>query len=221
MARRGELFILSAPSGTGKTTLIHSLLQGGLEGFGSIHFSVSHTTRKPRPGERDGRDYHFTSRETFERMIEADQFLEWARVHNNFYGTSVEEVVSRLREGTDVVMDIDVQGTERILDRFPRSDVAPLLAEVHSIFIIPPSYSVLADRLRGRGSQDPEDLECRLQNSAAEMRKAERYDYVIVNDDIDAAGRALAAIVLEKRHRRSRMRAQLAEILATFEQRSS
>ena len=214
---RGELFILSAPSGAGKTTLIHSLLSGGLDGFGSIHFSVSHTTREPREGERNGKAYHFVARERFEEMIEAGEFLEWARVHNNFYGTSLAEVVPRLRDGVDVVMDIDVQGTERILQRFPKADVSPLCAEVHSIFIIPPSYESLAARLRGRGPHDEEEVAGRLAVSAAEMRRAGLYDYVIVNDDAASASKALASIVLEKRHRRGRMRGALEEILETFE----
>ncbi len=215
----GELFILSAPSGAGKTTLIHSLLSGGLDGFGSIHFSVSHTTRQPRQGEVNGRDYHFVTHEDFETMIEEEAFLECAKVHRNFYGTSLAEVVPRLRAGVDVVMDIDVQGTERILQRFPRADVAPLRAAVHSIFIIPPSYTALAQRLRGRGPHDPDEVAGRLAVSAAEMRRAGLYDYVIVNDDAASASKALASIVLEKRHRRSRMRGELESILLTFDER--
>ncbi len=116
--QRGELFILSAPSGTGKTTLIRSLLNGGLGGC-EVAFSVSHTTRRPRAGEVDGRDYHFVSAETFQSMIAANLFLEWAKVHDNCYGTSWAEVTPRLERGTDVLMDIDVQGAERVLARFP------------------------------------------------------------------------------------------------------
>jgi guanylate kinase len=209
--QRGELFILSAPSGTGKTTLIRSLLNGGLAGC-EVAFSVSHTTRRPRAGEVDGRDYHFVSAETFQSMIAADLFLEWAEVHNNHYGTSWAEVTPRLEGGTDVLMDIDVQGAERVLTRFP---------EAHSIFIMPPSYDALEQRLAQRGLDDPQVIARRLAVSQWEMRRSDRYKYVIINDDARRASEVLSAIILEKRYRQEHVRGRVQEILKDFQQRGN
>jgi guanylate kinase len=206
---RGELFILSAPSGTGKTTLIRSLLHDGLAGC-EVAFSVSHTTRPPRAGEADGRDYHFVSADTFQSMIAADLFLEWAEVHNHHYGTSWAEVAPRLECGTDVLMDIDVQGAERVLTRFP---------EAHSIFIMPPSYAALEQRLAQRGLDDPQVIARRLAVSQWEMRRADRYKYVIINDDARRASEVLSAIILEKRYRQEHVRGRVQEILKDFQQR--
>jgi guanylate kinase len=209
---RGELFILSAPSGTGKTTLIHSMMTGGLAGFGGLAFSVSHTTRAPRAGEAAGHDYHFVDHGTFQAMIAADRFLEWAQVHDNFYGTSKDEVFPRLEQGIDVLMDIDVQGAERVLARYP---------EAHSIFIMPPSYAVLESRLRRRALDSEPEIARRLAVSLWEMRRYDRYRYVIINDDAHRASDVLAAIILEKRHRQERMRARVDDILKDFQDRSS
>lgn len=210
--QRGELFILSAPSGTGKTTLIRGMMEGALSGFGGIAFSVSHTTRKPRGGEVDGRDYHFVDHATFQRMIAGDRFLEWAEVHNHYYGTSNDEVFPRLEQGIDVLMDIDVQGAERVLARYP---------EAHSIFIMPPSYEVLASRLRRRALDSEQEIARRLAVSLWEIRRYDRYRYVIINDDAHRASDVLAAIILEKRHRLERMRARVDDILKDFQDRSS
>ena len=211
-SQRGELFILSAPSGTGKTTLVQSLMVGGLAGCGGLVFSVSHTTRRPRAGEVDGRDYHFVSAETFQAMIAADLFLEWAEVHNNYYGTSWAEVTPRLAQGTDVLMDIDVQGAERVLARYP---------EAHSIFIMPPSYSALEQRLSQRGLDDPQAIASRLAVSQWEMRRYDRYKYVIINDDARRASEVLSAIIVEKRHRQEHMRGRIHDILRDFQERGS
>jgi guanylate kinase len=207
---RGELFIVSAPSGTGKTTLIQNLMKGDLSGAGGVAFSVSHTTRKPRNGEIDGKDYHFVDRETFRRMIAGDRFLEWAEVHDNFYGTSFAEVLPRLEEGIDVLLDIDVQGAERVMARYPQA---------HAIFVLPPSYEALAARLNRRGLDHPEQIARRLAVSLAEIRRYDRYHYVIINDDAARAGEALAAIILEKRHRQERMLGRVQEILRNFPDR--
>lgn len=207
--QRGELFILSAPSGTGKTTLIRSLLNGGLGGC-AVAFSVSHTTRRPRAGEIDGRDYHFVSAETFQAMIAAGLFLEWAKVHDNCYGTSWAEVTPRLERGTDVLMDIDVQGAERVLARFP---------EAHSIFVMPPSYEALAQRLAQRGLDDPQAIARRLAVAESEIRRFDRYKYVIINDDARRASEVLAAIILEKRYRQEHVRRRIQEILEDFQRR--
>lgn len=209
---RGELFILSAPSGAGKTTLIQSLLNGGFARFGGIEFSVSHTTRPPRQGEVDGVDYHFIDHATFLDMISADRFLEWAQVHDNYYGTSRDEVIPRLERGVDVLLDIDVQGAEQVLARMP---------EAHSIFVMPPSFEALKQRLHGRALDDEERIARRLAVSLSEVERYERYGYVIINDDASRASEALAAIILEKRHRRERMLSRIQEILKDFQDRGN
>lgn len=205
---RGELFILSAPSGTGKTTLIRSLLEGGSRAAGNLHFSVSHTTRSPRRRETDGEDYYFVDRDAFRGMIARDEFLEWAEVHNNYYGTSNREVLPRLAQGVDVLMDIDVQGAERVMVEHP---------EAHSIFIMPPSYASLRQRLHRRGLDDEEEIARRLAVSLWEIRRFSRYKYVIVNRDAAHAREALASIVLAKRQRTERMRDEIEAVVASFE----
>ncbi len=204
----GELFILSAPSGAGKTTLIQTLVAGGLADLGGLAFSVSHTTRKPRQGEADGRDYHFVDRAAFEAMVEADAFLERAKVHDNFYGTSRGEVFPRLERGIDVLLDIDVQGAEQVMARCPQA---------HGIFVLPPSYEDLERRLRRRALDDDQTIAKRLAVSLEEIKRYERYHYVIINDDARRASEVLAAIILEKRHRRERMQPRVEEILRDFQ----
>lgn len=209
MVERGELFIISAPSGAGKTTLIQNLLLArNLVDPGSLAFSVSHTTRAPREGEVEGRDYHFVDLKTFEAMVATECFLEWAKVHDNCYGTSYQEVFPRLDEGVDVILDIDVQGAEQVVERVPQA---------HSIFVLPPSYAVLEHRLKGRGQDNPEVIARRLAVSVSEIARYDRYHYVIINDDARRAGEILAAIILEKRHRRSRMQGRILEILGSFQ----
>jgi guanylate kinase len=207
--QRGELFILSAPSGSGKTTLIQSLMKRGLAGFGGIAFSVSHTTRKPREGEVDGQHYHFIDHAAFQAMIAEDRFLEWAEVHDNLYGTSLGEVMPRLEAGIDMLLDIDVQGAERVMARYP---------EAHGIFVMPPSYHDLEVRLHRRGLDKPEQIARRLAVSLSEIQRYDRYHYVIINDDANRASEVLAAIILEKRHRQERMLGRVREILRNFPQ---
>lgn len=208
--QRGELFILSAPSGTGKTTLIQSMMKGALAEFGGLAFSVSHTTRPPRAGEIDGKDYHFVDHLAFQEMMASDKFLEWAEVHHNYYGTSWEEVLPRLEQGIDVLMDIDVQGAERVLARYP---------EANSIFIMPPSYEDLRQRLYRRGLDAEGAIQRRLAKSLWEIQRYDRYRYVIINDDAHRASDVLAAIILEKRHRQERMRSRTQDILRDFQDR--
>jgi guanylate kinase len=208
----GELFILSAPSGAGKTTLIQSLMAGGFADLGGLAFSVSHTTRRPRQGEVDGRDYHFVDRAAFEAMIAAGGFLEWAKVHDNFYGTSRDEVFPRLEKGIDVLLDIDVQGAEQVIGRHP---------EAHGIFVMPPSYEDLERRLRRRALDDDRTIARRLAVSLGELKRYDRYRYVIINEDARRASEVLAAIILEKRHRRERMQSRIQEILHDFQDRST
>jgi guanylate kinase len=188
----GILFVLSAPSGCGKTTILQKVM-AELPG---LAFSVSHTTRKPRAGEQDGRDYHFVGREQF--MAIRDQhpsgFLEWAEVHGNFYGTSRQDVEERLAEGMDVVLDIDVQGAAQIRQN----------AESVTVFIAPPSPAELERRLRGRGTESEESLTVRLANAKKEMQDVDAYTYLIINDRLEEAVQALQAIIIAERSRRRR-----------------
>lgn len=207
---RGELFILSAPSGAGKTTLIRRLLSSPDPNLRNIAFSVSYTTREPRRGECDGRDYHFVGHGRFRDMIAEDEFLEWAEVHNNYYGTAREAIEPRLAAGIDVILDIDVQGAERVLHQRPSA---------HSIFILPPSYRDLEQRLRERGLDNEDEIARRLAVSLWEIRRYEIYEYVIINDDADRASAALAAIFLEKRHRLERAKPNVSRLLEGFRER--
>jgi len=212
---RGDLFILSAPSGTGKTTLIHSLRRGGTGSLADLIFSVSHTTRAPRGGEVDGVDYHFVDRATFQGMVDARRFLECAEYNRNLYGTSWDEVIPRLERGEDVILEIEVQGAEQVMHRCP---------EAVGIFVLPPSFAVLRDRLQRRGLDEPEAVQRRLAESCrevrayAEVQRYSLYQYAIVNDDASLASEALAAIVIARRHRRERMEERTEAILRDFEQ---
>lgn len=204
-----DLFILSAPSGAGKTTLIRRLLSDPSFAGGNLHFSVSHTTRPPRRDEVDGVAYHFVDRAAFEARIEQDGFLEWAEVHGNYYGTSQDEVLPVLDAGRDVLLDIDVQGAEILMRRFP---------DAATVFILPPSFAILRRRLTARGLDDEATVARRLAVSLSEMQHFERYRYAIVNDDADRAGAILASIILARRHRSRRMRREFEHIVASFEE---
>lgn len=163
-----------------------------------LAFSVSHTTRKPRAGEHHGSDYYFVAREEFERMIAEKQFLEWARVHDNYYGTSLPAVMERLDAGEDILLDIDVQGAAII--RTSGESRA-----VH-IFIAPPGLAALENRLRGRNTEDEKTIQLRLQNARLEMQAAEKYDYLVVNDQLEEAAEALLSIFIAERARGRRRR---------------
>lgn len=206
-ARRGNLYVLSAPSGAGKTTLIQALLASELGRRDEVVFSVSHTTRAPRPSERDGVDYHFVDRAEFERRIEDGGFLEWAEVYGNLYGTSRDAVEPQLRDGVDVVLDVDVQGAAAVQTAYP---------EVVSVLVLPPSYAVLERRLRQRGLDGDRAIDRRLAASLREIERYELYDYVIVNDDAERAGTALVAVVVAERHRLTRMRRRVDRIVTDF-----
>jgi guanylate kinase len=188
----GFLLVLSAPSGCGKTTLLKRVMSD----LPGLVFSVSHTTRKPRPGEENGRDYHFVDIVEFLEISDRQPsgFLEWARVHGNLYGTSRQDVKARLAKGFDVVLDIDVQGAALI-----RNNADPV-----SVFIAPPSLSELAKRLRGRGTESEDSLRVRLANAEKEMQDADEYTYLIVNDDLEEAVQALKSIIIAERCRRRR-----------------
>lgn len=204
---RGELFVLSAPSGAGKTTLIKALFADYPEVTDHLAFAVSHTTRAPRPGEVDGKDYYFVDRPRFETMVADDGFLEWAVVHDRLYGTSRHEVEGLLARGCDVLLDIDVQGAASLRRSLP---------EAPSIFIMPPSFGALEERLRGRGSESAEQIARRLGTSSSEVREYVHYDYVIVNEQLDGACRALASIFLARRCGSARLGQRVAEIVKDF-----
>ena len=204
--RRGRLFIVSAPSGAGKTTLVRRLI----EALPGIAVSRSYTTRPIRPGEVDGVDYRFVTTERFLAMREAGAFLEWAEVFGqHYYATGVEETEQRLAAGEDLVLVIDVQGARKVRE----SGVSSI-----GIFVLPPSLGVLETRLRLRRG-DPEDqIRRRLATAGLEVRDADRYDYVVVNDDVEACVERLRAIVVAERSRRDAMREDVQAILATFPQ---
>ena len=189
---RGNIIIISAPSGTGKTTILKRLF-AQVKG---VTFSVSHTTRSPRTGEKEGVDYYFVDQETFKQMRAANEFLEWAEVHGNFYGTSRREVDRHLVQGLDVFLDIDVQGARQVR--------AAAGGECFSIFIVPPSWEEQELRLTGRGTDSPETIRLRLQNARKEMQDAGLYDYLIVNDTVEQAVDTLRAIIIAQRSRTRR-----------------
>jgi len=183
---RGDLFVVSAPSGAGKTTLCRRLLSV-VQG---LKFSVSYTTRPPRPGELDGVDYSFVGEEEFRRMAEAGEFAEWAEVHGNLYGTSRKRIEEALAGGADVLLDIDVQGARQMREHFPGGVY---------VFVLPPSMGVLGERLGGRKTDPPEAVRRRIERAADEIRDYMRYDYVIVNDVFEDALSELEAIVAARR----------------------
>ena len=193
---KGTLFIVSAPSGAGKTSLVAKLL----EQTPQLRISVSHTTRPIRPGEVEGENYHFTDRTTFIRMVEQGRFLEHAEVFGNLYGTSADWVTNTLRHGEDVILEIDWQGAQQIRRLIPRTV---------TIFILPPSLPVLAQRLRGRGQDNEEVIAQRLAGAREEISHYCEFDYLVINDDFNGALMDMAAIVRAERSRGSRQ--QLAQ----------
>jgi guanylate kinase len=202
--RAGCLFVVSAPSGTGKTTLVERLV----ERVPNLAMSRSYTSRAARPGEIDGHDYHFITRRRFEEMIAAAAFLEWADVFGNYYGTAVADTDALLGSGQDVVLVIDVQGARQVRERRPN---------LTSIFVLPPSFPVLEERLRGRSQDADEVIRCRLQVAREEVRSYTEYDYVVINDEIEPAVTRLAAIIVAERCRRAAMRATAEAVIGTFE----
>jgi guanylate kinase len=205
MSARGDLFIVSSPSGGGKTTLIRRLLAD--PPGSSLHFSVSHTTRPMRAGEENGREYHFVTVEEFQRMVQRDEFLEHNEVHDNIYGTSKAEVLPRLATGEDVVLDIDVQGARDIRRVYP---------EAVAIFIVPSSPEELERRLTARGLDGPQSIRKRLINAAREIQEAASFQYVIVNDDLDRASLELQSIVRARRLRPARQAERLERLRKEF-----
>lgn len=197
---KGNIFVISAASGTGKTTLVSRLVQQ----HPNVRVSVSHTTRPPRAGEVNGQHYHFVSEEEFVRLAGEGAFLEHAQVFGNYYGTSYESVQSMCEQGYDVILEIDVQGAAQVRRALP---------EAVGIFILPPSLAVLAERLRGRGTDSAEVIERRLGLAAEEIQEALSFDYAVINHDLDQAEAELLAIVRAQRCSLRRQRKAIEKIL--------
>ena len=197
----GHLYVVAAPSGAGKTTLVRLLLERQAD----IQLSISNTTRSPRPGEQNGREYHFTTVDDFRGMISRGEFLEWAEVHGNFYGTSRKWIADRLAEGHDVLLEIDWQGAQQVRKLFP---------EAIGIFILPPSMAELERRLTGRGTDAAEVIARRLAAAQAEMRHVGEFDYVIINNQLEEALADLLAVVRASRLRQAAQAARHAELFA-------
>jgi len=201
---KGNLIIISSPSGGGKGTLIKEILRSTPD----IGYSVSFTTRTPREGEENGRDYFFVSYQEFSDLIKQGEFLEYAEVHGNFYGTSKTQVAKETDNGRDVILEIDVQGAENIVKNFP---------EAVSIFILPPSFEVLRERLTARATETNENLALRLKNSFGEVQKYKEFRYVVINDDKTKASADLQTIILAERLKRVRQMNVIQGILDSFD----
>jgi guanylate kinase len=181
--QKGQLFVIAAPSGTGKNTIIE-LVRKDLKG---LEYSVSHTTRAPRKGEVDGVHYYFIGKRQFEKMIQAQEFIEWAVVYNELYGTSISSVRSAKVSGKDVLLDLDIQGARQIKKYFPDST---------SIFIAPPSLQALRERLEKRSSHDGTDIDLRMTEAVKEIRGCGDFDFLIVNDDLRQAVKEVEAVIV-------------------------
>jgi guanylate kinase len=204
-ARPGQLFVVSAPSGTGKTTIVERLVQV----VPDLSLSRSYTSRPARPGEEDGVDYNFITRTRFEEMIAADEFLEWADVFGNLYGTCASDAGRDLASGRDLVLVIDVQGARQIRQR---------CKDTVGVFVMPPSYEVLEQRLRRRSKDSEAAMQRRLRTARAEVAAFTEYDYVIVNDELDACVARLQAIVMAERVRLRSARPAAEQIVRTFQE---
>ncbi len=201
----GNLIVISSPSGGGKGTLIREVLHS----VPDVGYSVSYTTREPRFGEENGREYHFISQNEFDDKVENGDFLEHAEVHGNLYGTSKLQTERILSEGRDVILEIDVQGALSVMQQMP---------DAVTIFILPPSFEVLRARLTARNTEDAADLALRLRNSFDEVMHYERFAYVIVNDEVPNAARMLGAVICAERQKRIRQTEPIQAILDSFAQ---
>lgn len=202
-SERGNLIVVSAPSGAGKSSLVKAVLSR----VERLRYSVSCTTRPPRSYERDGSDYHFISEEEFHRMAEGGEFLEWASVHGHLYGTPRRFILESLEAGFDVILDIDVQGADQIRRHMP---------DAVTVFILPPSEQILKQRLMGRGSESAEAIRRRLGAASREVLRWPDFKYVIVNDQLERAVAALEAIIVAERCRPSRQIQKIKSIVETF-----
>lgn len=202
--REPNVIIVSAPSGTGKS----SVVAGVLRAVPDLRFSVSHNTRAPRPGEREGVDYHFVDRSRFEQLVREGAFLEWAEVHGDLKGTAGTELDRARAEAVDLLLDLDVQGAEQVRRKLP---------ETHSIFILPPSFSDLETRLRGRGHDAEQAIRRRLENARRETARFREYDYLVVNEDLEASVNAVKCIIQAIRQRTRALETVALRIASTFE----
>ena len=200
---KGILFVISSPSGGGKGTLIRRLR----ETVPGVGYSVSWTTRAPRPGEEDGVNYRFVTEEEFARKRQANGFLEWAVVHGHLYGTVRTAVRQEMAKGRDIILEIDVQGARA---------VRKAMRSVVSVFILPPSFGILRERLTARMTERPGELELRLANARGEVEQYRHFDYLVLNDEIERASQQLASIVLAERGRRERQEWAARRVLQTF-----
>jgi guanylate kinase len=198
-----SVIVVSAPSGAGKSTVLTRVLRE----VPGLRFSVSHTTRRPRPGETDGVEYHFVERAAFLALQEESALLEWAVVHGELYGTSWFEYQRAEREGVDLLLDVDVQGAAKVRARLP---------DAVGVFVLPPSFAALEKRLRGRGEASEENIRRRLRAATDEVGHYSDYDYVVVNEDLEACVSTVVAVVKAARARVSRMAATASEVLGTF-----
>jgi len=197
---KGHLFVISGPSGVGKSTIITYLLKK----IPHIRYSVSYTTRPPRRGEVDGIDYNFISETEFKEMIRKGEFIEWEEVYGNLYGTSYRFIYEVMKQGEDVIMDIDPKGARNIKEKIDHS---------HLIFILPPSVEELFKRLKGRKTDSDETVDRRMKQAFQELRESRWYDYVVVNDDIDSAIRAVESIIISFRYIRERIYNRIEDII--------
>ena len=200
---RGLLYVVSSPSGGGKGTLIRRVL----DVVPNLSYSVSYTTRAPRNGEVNGREYFFVNRDQFEKMVTAGEFLEWANVHGHLYGTARRQVTEEVASGIDIVLEVDVQGA---------ASVRSLGLDSVSVFILPPSLETLRSRLIARGTDSPEQLAVRMRNAPEELSQYSTFDYVIFNDKVDSAATELAAIVVAERARRERQEPLVHDVIEKF-----
>ena len=184
-----QIFVFSAPSGAGKSTIVKALM----ERVNGLAYSISHTSRLPRGTEQDGVDYHFVNGTIFRKMIEQSAFLEWAQVHGHFYGTAFEAVKAQISKGSDLLMDLDVQGGRNVKKEFPESIL---------IFLLPPSLEILKKRLTARGTDAREIIENRMAQASEEIKHCSRYDYIVINDDLDKAVFEAQSIIISARCRR-------------------
>ena len=199
----GSLFVVSSPSGGGKGTLIQRVLKQ----LPDVSYSVSYTTRPPRNGEVEGREYFFVTPERFEAMITAGEFLEWANVYGRLYGTSRSQVSREVCEGRDIILEVDVQGAD---------SVRRLLPDAVSIFILPPSLGVLRQRLLTRGTDSDAELEVRLRNAPKELEAYKDFDYVIINGEVERAAGELACVIAAERARRQRQELRIKSMVKSF-----
>ena len=203
LSHSGNVFVLSAPSGTGKSTLAKQLVKQ----VGDLDFSVSFTTRKPRSGEVHGKDYFFVDDAAFDAMVAEDGFVEWVQVYDRRYGTGKAWIQERLRSGVDILLDIETQGAGRVQEAIP---------DAVMVFLLPPSAGELSARLRGRGDESAEQVRIRLEYAHHELSRYPQYDYLVVNDKVDQAYQKLESIIIATRCRRERMTGTAQRILDTF-----